>query len=123
MNLPDVETMVHDFLKPLVAPTKVVTKVPANRPASFVRIFRTGGAASNRVLDRALITVQAWHSTGAKDAFDLATVCRNAFFNNYTSMPLVRGVEEVGGLRFDPDPDTNVDRYTFSVQLMVRASR
>lgn len=121
MSFADVEGMARTFLLPMVAPLKVVTKVPANRPTKFVRIFRTGGAAVNRVLERAQLTVQGWDANA--EAFDLADVCREAFLNDYTLMPLVRGVSEVGGLHFDPDPDTGVERYTFTVELMVRASR
>ena len=39
----------------------------------------------------------------------------------YTAMPLVRGVDETSGPYFDPDPDTNIDRYSFTHQLSVRA--
>ena len=122
MNLVDVESMVRAFLIPVVSPVKVVTTVPATRPATFVRLFRTGGAADNRVLERAQITVQGW-AADIVDAFDLTAGCREAFLNNYTSMPLVRGVNEIGGLHFDPDPGSGTPRYTFTVELMVRAKR
>ncbi len=42
---PDVEALLLAYLKPLVAPVKVVTKVPAARPASFVKLVRVGGPA------------------------------------------------------------------------------
>lgn len=122
VELPDVEALVVAFLKPVASPQKVSTLVPDPRPASFVRVFRTGGAATNRVLERAQITVQAWaKDTGA--AVELAKACRTALLNRSTSMPLVRGVEETGGLYFDPDPGTGIPRYTFTVQITVRAKR
>jgi hypothetical protein len=122
MNLPDVEALVRAFLASVVAPVKVATAVPAQRPAEFVRAWRTGGAAVNRILDQPQITVQAW-AQGSVRASEIAQVCRTALFNDYPTMPLVRGVEEVSGLYFDPDPDTNVPRYTFTVILNVRARR
>lgn len=122
MKFSDAETMGRTFLLAVVSPVKVVTLVPATRPAKFVRIFRTGGAADNRVLERAQLTVQGW-ADDTVEAFALTSDCREAFLNDYSLMPLVRGVNEVGGLHFDPDPGTNTPRYTFTVELMVRAAR
>jgi len=122
MRFADAESLVLAFLTPVVTPVKVGTLVPATRPDKFVRIFRTGGAASNRVVERVQITVQAW----AKDtvtAFELATDCRMRLLENYTLMPLVRGVTETGGLYFNPDPGTGAPRYQFTIELMVRATR
>lgn len=122
--LPDVEAIVVAFLNGVVVPP-VSTRVPNPRPAAFVRAWRTGGAATSRVLERAQITVQAWGSNSADTvaASDLAQACRTALFNEYTGMPLVRGVEEIAGLYSDPDPATGIARYTFTVTLMVRARR
>lgn len=120
--LPDVEAMVVEFLNGIVDP-KVATRVPNPRPDEFVRAWRTGGGASNRVLETATITVQAW----GKDPNDtvaaaaLAGACRDALLNRYTEMPLVRGVSEVTGPYYDPDSGTGSARYTFTHQLSVRA--
>lgn len=122
MELPDVEALVLTFLRPVASPSSVSTIVPSTRPSSFARIFRTGGAAESRVLERAQITVQAWDETTVK-AFALASKLRGAILNDYTQMPLVRGVTETGGLYFDPDPETGIPRYTFTFELMVRAKR
>ena len=119
MRFPDAETLAVQLVRAAVHPVRVVTRVPASRPAEFVRVWRTGGAAANRVLDQPLITAQAW---GA-NADELARACREAFLHNYTLLPLVRGVEEVTGPYQDPDPATNTDRVTFTVQLQVRAAR
>lgn len=122
MILTDTEAMARTFLLAVVTPVEVVTTVPATRPAKFVRLFRTGGSAENRVLERAQLTVQAW-APDTVTAANLAGVCREAFLNNSSLMPLVRSVSETGGLRLDPDPDTGIPRYTFTVTLMVRAAR
>lgn len=115
----DAEIIVRDFLvSHLEVPVK--TRVPASRPAVFVRAWRTGGAAVNRVLDRPMITVQAWAVTDA-DAASLAGRCRDLVYGSYTGMSLVRGVEEVTGLYYDPDPDVNTPRYSFTFQASVRA--
>lgn len=122
MRFPDVEAMVRGFLALRRAPVKVVTKVPADRPVTFVRSWRTGGASLNRVLDQPIITVQGW-GPDSVSASRLAEDCREDLLHDWSLMPLVRGVEEVTGLYFDPDPQTGIDRYTFSVQLQVRAKR
>lgn len=119
MRFPDVEVLAVGLLKATVAPVRVVTKVPSTRPAEFVRVWRTGGAAANRVLDQPMLTVQAWGT----NADELSRKCREAFLSNSAALPLVRGVEEVTGPYQDPDPATNTDRVTFTVQLQVRAAR
>jgi hypothetical protein len=121
MRFVDIEAVVVTFLDARVTPP-VVTKVPASRPALFVRAWRTGGASANRVLDQPTITVQSWAASSVA-ASALAEECRRYLFDDYTAMPLVRGVSEITGPYFDPDPVTGVDRYSFTVQLSVRAAR
>lgn len=121
MRFVSVEELVIGFLNPLVT-ARVTTQVPNPRPDSFVQVRRTGGAALNRVVERAQITVTAW----AKDesaAESLALTCRSALLFDHVDMPLVRGVTESGGLYYNPDPDTGLPRYTFTVSLTVRAPR
>jgi hypothetical protein len=117
----DAEAMVVAFLKAHVA-APVSTRVPNPRPASFVRVWRNGGSASNRVLETPQFTVDAY-GTSTVTASDLSAQCREAFFNDYTEMPLVRGVEEAVGPYSVPDTDAGAERYRFTVQLRVRARR
>lgn len=119
MNMPDAEQVVGVFLRSKLG-VHVGTKVPNPRPAEFVRAWRSGGAATSRVLDMPHITVSAWAESSPRAA-EIAGAARDALFNESAGMTLVRGVEEVGGLYFDPDPATGIDRYTFTVQLRVRA--
>lgn len=122
MEFADAEALAVAFLKTVVAPVRVATKVPSPRPLLFVRAYRTGGAAVNRVLEEAQITVDVEAPTST-EAFELAATCRAAFLNHASQMPLVRGAEEVGGLHWSPDPATNIPRYRFTVGLMIRAGR
>lgn len=115
----DAEALIRDFLDARLD-VRVATKVPKNRPDTFVRVWRTGGSAVNRILDRPMITVQAWAKNSVA-ASDLSRECRDMLFASYTAMPLVRGVDETSGPYYDPDPDTGIDRYTFTHQLSVRA--
>jgi hypothetical protein len=119
VEFPDVEALLVAFIKAETSLTKVGTKVANPRPPRYVRLSRTGGGAMNRVVERAQVTFTA----GGAAAHDDAQACRSALLNRYTQMPLVRAVHEVTGPYFDPDPDTAEDRYTFTVELIVRGHR
>lgn len=120
IDFPDAEAMVGAFLRFRVTPP-VSTKVPNPRPKRFVRAWRTGGSALNRIVDQPQITVTCTAATSVT-ASDDARAARFALLNESSSMPLVRGVEDVSGVYYDPDPDTNEDRYSFTVRLTVRAA-
>lgn len=122
VELPAAEAMAVAFARTVLPSTTVGTKVRKPRPVRYARVWRTGGGALNRAVERAQITV----TCGATDALVAsadASALRKAFLNDYTRMPLVRGVEEVTGLHYDPDPDTGEDRYTFTVALTIRGKR
>lgn len=121
MTLPDVEAIVVAFLRDKTG-ARVGTRVPNPRPERFIRAWRSGGSARNRVLDAAHVTVTAWAGSSLESS-DLARQARTALLGDYTGMPLVRGVDEIGGLYYDPDPATGAHRHTFTVRLMVRAHR
>lgn len=121
VDFSDAESMIGAFLRGKLVPP-VSTKIPNPRPVRFIRAWRTGGVALNRVLEQAQITVTCTAASSVQ-ASDDARAARSALLNDYTSMPLVRGVEEVSGPYFDPDPDTNEDRYSFTVRVTIRGRR
>lgn len=118
VDFPDVEAMVGAFLRSRLT-VPVSTKVPNPRPARFVRAWRTGGTALNRVVELAQVTVTC-AAANSIQASDDARAVRFALQNEYTAMPLVRGVEEVSGPYYDPDPDTGGDRYSMTFRLAIR---
>lgn len=121
VDFQDVEAMVGAFLRSRLVPP-VSTKVPNPRPPRFVRAWRTGGGSVNRALEVAQVTVTC-SAASSVQASDDARAARYALENEYMAMPLVRGVENVSGPYFDPDPDTGGDRYTFTARLLVRGKR
>ncbi len=121
MRFVDVEAMVIAFLRDRID-AAISTTVPSPRPEPMVRLWRNGGPAVNRVLERAQITVETW-SADSVTASELATACRTALLSDYTAMPLVRGVTEITGPYSTTDPDTETPRYRFTVELTVRATR
>lgn len=121
MRSPDVESMVLTFLRGAVS-IPWASKVPNPRPKRFGRVWRTGGGSLSRIHEVAQITVTCTAESSVV-ASDDATAAKDAFLQSVVLLPLVRGEPEVSGPYYDPDPDTNEDRYTFTVRLRVRAAR
>lgn len=120
--LPDAELLVTGYLRPLVGGVPVSTKIPNPRPATFVRAWRTGGTAPNRVVDYAQITVECWgvdKPTAAQLARQAHALLLDAA--SVGGIPLCRRVEG-GSLYYDPDPATSAERYTFTAFLTLRAA-
>ncbi|RLP74352.1 hypothetical protein D9V32_13470 [Mycetocola tolaasinivorans] len=121
VEFPDSEVMVTDFLKTRVE-GDAAAFVPKVIPPRFIQIMRVGGAADNRAVETVSISWTAWGKSKA-DASAAAQKLRSVFLNDYSAMPLVRGLTEVTGPYFDPDPDTGRARYSGQVSLRVRGKR
>ena len=118
MRFEDAELLLIEFLRSHTS-LRVVSLVPGERPESFVRVWRTGGSAVNRVLDNPTLTVQVW----GPDCWDVAGQLRDAIHHNGSQIRLLRGVEEVSGPYEDPDPATGESRVSFTIQALIRATR
>lgn len=118
----DVEAMVLTFLGDNIDDAAIVTSIPEDRPSRFVRLWRNGGPAVNRVMDRPILTIEAWDAD-TPAAAALANRCRNLLLGGYTAMRFVRRVEEITGPYAIADEETESPRYRFSVALIVRAAR
>jgi len=99
----------------------VYSRVPTTRPATFVRVIRTGGPRRNLVVDDAQITVEAWATTD-QAAHDLAQLCRGILLAAPGDAALVRDVQELGGPALQPDPDSETPRYVFSHVVSLRGA-
>lgn len=121
MRFADVEAAVIPFIKARAGGAPVSTKVPATRPATFIRAWANGGAAINRVLEDVQVTVDVW-APSQPAASALAATMRTAFLNDLqAAFPLVRGVSEV--TRPYSHPDETSERYRATYSLRVRATR
>lgn len=118
----DIEEHARALLESVLDGVPVATLVPKDRPERFVRVWRNGGTAMNRAVDRPLITVEAWAPTSPA-ASSLARACRHALLDASRAMPIVRRVVEISGPYSSPDPESRTPRYRFSVQLTVRRPR
>lgn len=124
MTFPDIEAVLRQHLLAAAYEkgASVHTRVPSPRLANFLRVWRSGGAADNRVVDEPLITVESWGEDD-KVASDNANIARERILSHSSEMTLVRRVEERVGPYYDPDPVSGSPRYTFTVELRVRRAR
>ncbi len=123
---PDVEHLlisaVADGLTAAGMTTHVGSMVPNPRPASFVRIERIGGPVRDRVVDDALVTVEAWATTHPA-AWDLAARTRAIVLGlegTVVDGAVLYGVVEASGPGSLPDPDSDMRRFTWTCQVSTR---
>lgn len=126
VELPDLPVMAVEFIRTKTT-FDVSTKVKNPRPAKYVQVIDGGGPA-NRVFVEALLTVTTGaESDGVENGDTIARrearSLHHAFLNDASEMPLVRRIESVSSPYFDPDPDTNGDRYSFTIRWTVRGKR
>lgn len=121
MTFPDAEAMVRQHLLSVAyrEGARVFTRVPNQRPDNFLRVWRSGGAAMNRVVDMPLITVESWGEDDTIAASN-ANLARERLLSHAVDMPLVRRVSERVGPYYDPDPVSGAARYSFTAELVVR---
>jgi len=96
---------------------------PNPLPPTFVLVHRTGGQVRGLVVDDAYLTIEAWSPT-AEGAHDLLQVVRSeihATAGHYiTPSALVYRVDEIGGVIWQPDPDTARPRYAWTASVSLR---
>ena len=93
---------------------RVVTDVPAERPATFVDVSRVGGT-TGLFLDRPLVACTAWAGSDA-DAYALAESVADAMLALPDTEPNVGGVEANAFYRSDLD---GRHRYTATFDVLV----
>ena len=101
-----------------------VHDVPAVRPDTFVRIFRTGGPRTNRVVDGAQLTIEAWAPTAA-EADTAAQAVRahlNALPEQRSYLSQIYRVDELSGPAELPDINSGSARFTWTVIVLIRGT-
>lgn len=124
----DVEALAVAYLRAQLSArgdtAKVATEVPSPRPTRLVKVTRNGGVATWPVTDTALLVAQCWDTDtiGASTLARLVRALLWALPADATHGADVRRVDEVGGLAFFPDPNTDLPRYQLSVEINIRGS-
>lgn len=100
------------------------TKVPTARPATFVKVIRTGGHKVDIAYHEGQITFECWAATetAAEAIAKLAYGHMFALAGDSVSGVFVRRVVEVGGIVNSEDPETKLPRYIFTVGVQARMS-
>lgn len=113
---PDVEALGLALLSG-VAPS-VATKVPADRPAEFIRLSLTGGSGDG-LFDDAQLLVECWAPSTVK-ASQMAREARNRLLD--ARFDVVQGWQVYGIDCAYPVyfPDETSDRYQFPCTVRVR---
>ncbi|MFP3990651.1 hypothetical protein U9R90_24940 [Streptomyces sp. E11-3] len=123
MAFPDVNESLIAYLSSIVAPVRVVSRVPDPRPTGLVQVRRVGGPATPPVRDAARVDIWCWEADD-RSAMALALQVRTAIWalsgTALLGFPCYR-VSEFLGPRLDEDPVTNRPRAWATYQLLVRA--
>jgi hypothetical protein len=122
---PDTVALYIAHLTPIVAPVKVATRVPRQRPDEFVQVRRVGGIPLQPVRDVARLDVFCWADTDPK-AWALAAAVRDATWalaGTNLLGPVVYDVSEFLGPRQadETDSDKPAPRVWTTFELAVRA--
>lgn len=121
LRLPDVTDAWITYLDPLLDPPVRGEKADAE---TFVRVVRTGGVMDTRITDNAQMTFECYaaHDDQAvKLAQDTRAHILAAEGTRLTADYFCKRVSEASGPAELPDPDSELSRYTFTVNTAIRA--
>lgn len=126
---PDVEDLLTTWLQPQLetrgyAGIKVGTRVPSQRPSTFVRLILTGGARHNLVQDNPTVVYEAWSDseTAAAALAQLVRALLASLAGQMVNGVQVYRVGEFAGPQNLPDPDSGQIRYTGTVSILIRGA-
>lgn len=127
LTFPDVEGLVIAYLKPHFDGWRIATRIPADVPALFLHVRRTGGPVLNRIVDQPQITFTAWGEMGdtvaPSEAINLVRTLMLSASKSDGGIPSARVVAEISGPYVDDDPETGRPRYSYTNTMRVRATR
>lgn len=124
VTFPDAVALVVSYLNGVLT-EPVSSRVPNPRPAAWVTVSRAGGTARNALVDAPLLAVDAWAASGEPEAHDLAQRARawlHAAVGQVVDGTVVYRCDEASGPAPNPDPVSEVPRFSFAVQLAVRGT-
>lgn len=123
VTFPDAAAIVISRLKTALPALTFCHEVPAARPLTFTRIFRTGGPKANLVVDGAQLTIESW-APDVDTAMTNAMAVRarlNALPEQIVS-PAICRVDEFSGPQELPDPLSESRRVTWTAAVLVRGT-
>lgn len=127
---PDAEWLIVAHLRARL-PDHDVTNVTIDvrdrqqRPKRFITTRLMGGTRRQLVIGEPIVSVQVW--PGEDDDNGALANLAEALVYSMEAREIegawVRAVTPVGGVQFFPDPDTDLARYQFTVQLNLAPNR
>lgn len=123
VTFPDAAAVVITRLKAALPALAIHHEVPAQRPTTFIRVFRTGGPRDSLVVDGAQLTIESW-------APDVDTAMINAqavrarlnVLPDLPSSPAIYRIDEFSGPQELPDPLSGSRRVTWTAAVLVRGN-
>lgn len=117
----DATLLATTYLRPLLDPVHVGTRVPRPRLPEMVLLRRVGGPRRNALIDDARIDVQVWAASDER-AMAIARLARYELARAGEVLHAVRQVSEETGPTLIPDAPSDVPRVLMTVVLSVRGA-
>jgi hypothetical protein len=132
---PDVSALYADYLTDELADRghtwPVGTTIPNPRPATFVRLLRTGGIRRNIVVDETQLTVETW-AEREEEAHDMSQLVRGIIYATRGLVIAGETIYNIGditgpgslpsGLVFRQDALSAQARFSFTLLIAVRGT-
>lgn len=121
--MPDAVGVLVTYFRSVLTPP-VHASIPANRPATFLLVRRTGGVRTDVVRDAAQITLEAYGPTekAAHDLLQRARAYLHSLRGQAVGNTTVYAVQEFAGPGNLPDPISESPRYSMTVQVSLRGA-
>lgn len=123
ITFPDAVAVVIGRLRTALPALTFVHEIPNPRPATFIRVMRTGGPRANLVVDAAQLTIESW-SPDVDTAVTNAQTVRaqlNALYEQAVN-PAIYYIEEFSGPVELPDPLSQSRRITWTAAVHLRGN-
>lgn len=124
ITFPNTVAVVLTRLKAALPALVFVHDIPATRPPTFIRIFRTGGPRANLVVDGAQLTIESWAATAdvAATNAELVRAQLNFLPEQLGVDPAIYRIEEFSGPAEIPDPASSSRRFTWTAAVHIRGN-
>lgn len=126
VTFPDVEIELLSVLAPAFSGVgySFSTKLPGDFTGIKVRIHRISGANRSLAIDRPIVDIDVYSTTGEANASVAARAIQAAmlaYASKMTTNGVIQRVNTINGPRWLPDPNQNLIRYGATYEVLIRA--
>lgn len=120
---PDAALVTVTYLRSVMPGVLVYTRIPADRPAEFIRVERLGGMRRSLITDRPRMDIHCWStSEEAAEGLMARTRALTLAMAGARAGTTVYDVAEVTGPQWLPDNTSGQPRYAFAVEFSTRGT-